>query len=331
MGKMGNGGKGIIDQTPFPPMAAPASTDPELERVILNTKGNFKKWFLTMWRDLNMDVFSDHLTNACEWWAGQLERCPDTGRLHYHFILNMKTACTFAKIKDLFGITEDGDLWSQKIRGKSPIRMIKYCTKEETRVSGPWTGGDLPTENRRAGDVIIELVKRGRPNSEIIEQFPTMGKNIIMIREMLTQTRVVDRRNGPPSVLFVHGEAGSGKSRYFHDMEEADRECLFIEGPPETGTWFFNGYHGQHILVIDDCAPPTIKNVHHYLRLLDRYPMTVHTKGGHHEFNSPIIGITSNLTWDQWCANINSFHKAALRRRITNIIEMNGVQEEKES
>lgn len=321
-------------------MAAAASTDPvidessdeEPERIDLKTKGNFKKHFLTIWIDLDMDTLTPRLNDGCEWWAGQQERAPKTGRLHYHFILCLKTAMTSGRVKDFFGITTDSDMWSQKM-WKSPNcqKVIKYCMKEKTRVAGPWSGGDLPTEDRRAGDIILQLIKRKRPNSEIIEQFPTMGKNIIMIREMLTQTRVVDRRNGPPSVLFVHGQAGSGKSRYFHDMEEADKECLFIEGPPETGTWFFNGYHGQHILVIDDCAPPTIKNVHQYLRLLDRYPMTVHTKGGHHEFNSPIIGITSNLTWDGWTSNLTSFHKAALRRRITNIIEMNGVQEKKES
>lgn len=321
-------------------MAAAASPDPvhdessdeEPERVDLKKKGNYKKYFITLWRDLNMDTFGPRLTDACEWWAGQLERAPKTGRLHYHFVFNLKTATTIGKVRDFFGISEECDLWSQKLwKGGNSMRMIKYCMKEKTRVAGPWSGGDLPTEDRRAGDVILQLIKRNRPNSEIIEQFPTMGKNILMIREMLTQTRVISRRDAPPSVLFVHGEPGSGKSRYFHDMQEDGKECLFIEGPPETGTWFFNGYHGQHILVLDDCAPPTIKNVTHYLRLLDRYPMTVHTKGGHQEFNSPIIGITSNLTWDQWTANLNSFHKTALRRRITNIIEMNGVQESKES
>lgn len=296
----------------------------EPETVDLTTKGTFNKWFLTVWKPLVVDDLTRTLTESCRWWAGQRELCPETERLHYHFALDLKQPLTFGGVKRLFGITEKGDIWSLKVWGGAEgiQRIIAYVTKEDSRVEGPWSGGNLPSKKRRAGEVVVTMIREGRPDSEIVELFPFQARNIGLIREGLERTHVLVDRNSPPEVWFVHGDPGAGKTRKFFDMAESPRDIAIINMPPNTGTWFFNGYRQQRIAVLDDANPPTERNIVALLRLLDRYPIMVDTKGGFISFNSPIIGITTNLTWEQWVENLSVGHQLALRRRISHIEHM---------
>lgn len=317
---MGNGGLGIINQSPAP-MAEPAD---EPVQVDLTTKGRFTKWFLTVWKPLDMEVLSDTLTEACKWWAGQRERCPETEKLHYHFALDLKEALTFGGIKTLFGVAEKGDIWSLKVWGGAAgiQRIIQYVTKEASRVEGPWTEGNLPNKKGRAGDRMVELITTGAPDAVIAREFPFQIRNLALIREALGRDTLMTDRASPPEVWFLHGEPGTGKTRFFFDMEPDHRNIIVLKTPPRSGTWFFNGYRQQRIALFDDAAAPTEDNIVEWLKVLDRYPFIVDTKGGHVSFNSPIIGITTNLTWDQWVVALSPGHKLAIRRRVTHVREI---------
>lgn len=317
---MGNGMLGIIDQMPNM-----AESEIEPVETDLATKGRFIKWFLTVWPELDMEKLEDILTEQCRWWVIQRERCPTTERLHYHFACHLKEAKTFAEVKRMLDIDAVGTAQSFKFwGGEAGIqRIIKYCSKEDTRVEGPWSGGDLPNKRRRAGDVVVEMIDQGRPDADIIRMFPFQARNIGLIRDGLERTHVLVDRNTPPEIWFLHGEPGVGKTRKFFDMSTSHDEVIILNMPPtSSGTWFFNGYRQQRIAVFDDANPPTESNIVQLLRVLDQYPMTVDTKGGHVKFNSPIIGITTNETWESWTRHLSGGHQLALRRRITHIEHM---------
>jgi len=105
-------------------------------------------------------------------------------------------------------------------------------------------------------------------------------------------------------------------------MAGDEEDLIDLESPPREGTWFFNDYRQQKVALFDEASPPTERTLPKWLKVLDRYRCTVQTKGGFVQFNSPIIGIVSNLTWDEWTANLIPIHKAALRRRISHIEHM---------
>lgn len=318
---MGNGGWAIIDQ-----MAQP---DPEVIEVEpleadLATKGRFCKWFLTIWPELNMGVLEEVLNEQCKWWVMQRERCPSTDRLHYHFACHLREGKTFAELKRILDIDSVGTAQSFKLWGGDGgiQRVIQYCSKEATRVDGPWSGGDLPNKKRRAGDVMIQMVTSGAPDADIVRAFPFQVRNLALIRDALSREVVLADRTGPPEVWFLHGEPGTGKTRFFFDMEPDHNNIIILRTPPKSGTWFFNGYRQQRITLFDDAAPPDEGNIVEWLRVLDRYPMTVDVKGGHVKFNSPVIGITTNLNWDQWVVALSPGHRIAIRRRITHVREI---------
>lgn len=53
------------------------------------------------------------------------------------------------------------------------------------------------------------------------------------------------------------------------------------------------------------------------LRILDRYPLTVETKGGHRTFRAKTVVITSNKPFEKWYPNVRDAGVlAALKRRM---------------
>jgi len=78
-----------------------------------------------------------------------------------------------------------------------------------------------------------------------------------------------------------------------------------------SGTWW-DGYEGQHTVIIDEFY--SWLRYDFFLRLTDRYPLQVETKGGSVQFVSRRIVFTSNTQPTEWYPNIQD--RAAFNRRI---------------
>lgn len=79
-----------------------------------------------------------------------------------------------------------------------------------------------------------------------------------------------------------------------------------------SGTWW-DGYEGQHTVIIDEFY--SWLRYDYFLRLTDRYPLQVETKGGSVQFVSRRIVFTSNTQPAHWYPNIQD--RAAFDRRIS--------------
>lgn len=91
--------------------------------------------------------------------------------------------------------------------------------------------------------------------------------------------------NTGPDVTWIHGGPGVGKSLVVHR-----REPDLWSGPPANG--FYNGYNNQPAVIFDDfrCDDMPLREL---LRILDRYPTNVNTKGGYRLWQPARIYITS--------------------------------------
>jgi len=124
-------------------------------------------------------------------------------------------------------------------------------------------------------------------------------------------------------VYVYWGRTGTGKSR--RAWEEATFSA-YPKGP--TSIWWC-GYQGQEHVVIDEFRGTKIFfilgqiDVSHVLRWLDRYPVTVETKGSSVVLQAKKIWITSNLSPDDWYPDLDEETRLALRRRFTNITHYN--------
>lgn len=188
-----------------------------------------------------------------------------------------------------------------------------YCTKEETRVDGPWSYGEPPSQGKRTD--LIGLKRRldaGATFAELAddeEMFVTLSQypKAYGIYHMAK----AKPRDEKPMVLVLFGVPGRGKSYYWkRNYPEAYVKPI--------GPWW-DGYEQQETVVIDDFQGTLLWSF--LLHLLDGYPLLVEVKGGTRVFNSKTIIITSNLHPRDWYSDSVKHNYAALERRIDTLYE----------
>lgn len=127
----------------------------------------------------------------------------------------------------------------------------RYCTKEETRLEGPFTFGIKPARRNVKGDL-------ARRNADIIEYGAekAVTEGLIHIKdypkvknardEFLNDTRVPDDLDGDLTEfnLWIYGEPGIGKTSYVKDHYED------IYWKNKKSYW--NGYTNQKTVCLDD-------------------------------------------------------------------------------
>ncbi len=115
------------------------------------------------------------------------------------------------------------------------------------------------------------------------------------------------------------GDPDAGKTRACYDQARAGDYSIYDVMSPnmQGGAIWFDGYQREHAILLDDFygwLPWTF-----LLKLLDRYPMRVQTKGGVTPFLSKKIFITSNSHPNTWYHYGGHMQYAALERRITTL------------
>lgn len=218
------------------------------------------------------------------------------------------TACK-ARLEDegLFG-------FHLEIARGSAQQNITYCSKDGDfkefgeRPKGQGKRTDL--------DVACEAILNGDTMVDLIEKFPSQVVKFQRGLEFLIQSKQ-KRRFFKTEVFWLWGPTGSGKSRYAWSVApEAYMKC-------SSHKWW-TGYIGQESVIIDDYRPSKELPFNFMLNLLDRYPLSVETKGGMVEFLAKKIYVTSPFSPDQTCDRIEwigTEQKAQLIRRIDHVIQ----------
>ncbi len=189
-----------------------------------------------------------------------------------------------------------------------------YCKKEETRVPdtqpieyGTWISG---AGSRTDILKVKDMLDRGESFSDISDQyfglFVRYSRGFRAYRELR-----IEPRHEKSEVYVLYGDPGTGKSQ----------EALKKAGPQAywkpTGNWW-DGYEGQEDVVLDDYHGGNLP-FSTLVRLLDCYPLTLETKGGHVVFKAKRIWITSNAHPEDWY-NQAKCPSSAIMRRITKLV-----------
>ena len=191
------------------------------------------------------------------------------------------------------------------------VQAKAYCSKEETRVEGPWERGEEPQQGKRSDilDVKAKIDKGVKYTQLVDEHFKTCAKYGKFFREVIRIK--TPPRNFKTQVGVIWGPTGVGKSKFVDDAAKGD-----IYWKSDEKWW--DGYEGQTHVCLDDFYG-WIK-YHDMLRLLDRYPYQVEIKGAHMQFNSKFIWITSNKHPRDWYKDMSEQKYAALERRLDLIV-----------
>lgn len=259
-------------------------------------------------------------------WAGvdyavwQLERAPETGRLHLQGYLELTNRGYLTKVKKLRGL-EGAHL---EARRGSPKEAKEYCRKPESRVAGPWETGVWVEEAHRkdqktkATEQLVARVRAGASDPELWEEFPSLmlihNRSVVRAREAFGGAK----RNSMPIVFLFCGPGGTGKSRTATAIAEYLGDVYVVPTAKSSGL-YFDGYRQERSIILDDmdgarCTPGFFK------QLCDRYAFSVPVHGaGNVNFNSPYIFITTNRVPKDWWKNQSKTERAAVMRRFACI------------
>jgi len=244
----------------------------------------------------------DPLQWECKYLIYQRERGAE-GTIHYQGYVMFREAKSRRTLKNTLSMTAH---WEPAKSG--PEYNITYCSKEDTRIAGPFEKGTRPLgQGKRTDlDVCREMIIQGKPEVQIAdEHFQTWCKYFKAFERY--RRLKIPFRDWQTTVEVYWGPPGSGKSS---KAQRTYPGAYWLPQPKNNEVWW-DGYEGQEVVVIDEFYG-WLK--HSFLcRLCDRYPLLVETKGGHVAFTARKIIITSNKPPTEWY----KFGLGALERRFS--------------
>lgn len=246
----------------------------------------------------------------------QKEQCPTTGKHHWQGYVVTKVAVGLLGCKEVLG---SGGAHVGNCDGTHEENII-YCTKERTRLDGPFEFGDRNAiesgkPGKRTDLAIISERAKHRGGVEAIaieypEYYVRYHRGLHALRGWFLGQRNPETT---PDVRVHFGPSGAGKTRAVYD-ERGDRQIY-----QKDGSKWWDGYDGQEIVLLDDFAgsddiPPT-----ELLKILDRYPHRVQTKGGYVVLAPAIFIITTMVSHQEWYRGKEEWLKQLIpfERRVT--------------
>lgn len=247
-----------------------------------------RNWFLTINNYNQQEI--DMLNNIdCKYIIWQKEIGEECKTPHIHATIIFKNAV----------------VWPKRHFPRADIEVvkkldsaIKYCSKLETRVEGPFERGERPQQQGTRNDLkklAMEVID-GKKLNTIANEQPDMyikyGKGLKLLREEIQPNR--DKDIGV-IVLWLWGNAGVGKTYLPNSLFTEDE--IYIK----DGTQWWDNYDHEKCIIIDDFDGKW--PYRDFLRLLDRYKYQGQYKGGYTKINSRFIIITCEFPpshfWDK--------------------------------
>lgn len=237
----------------------------------------------------------------CVW---QREIAPKTGTPHFQGYVEFKKPVRLAHCKKLiphahFEIAR-GD------RDQCRTYCMKTDSRDQATDAGPHEYGEFGRGGQGKRSDLLEvkaMVDKGATEKEIADEH--FGTWLRSYRGIERYRRLsVPQRTWKTKVVVKYGPPGSGKSR---DAMESYPGAYW----KPRGIWW-DGYEGQGVVILDEFFGWLPWDT--LLKLLDRYPLLVETKGGQTQYTPHTVVITTNKRPDRWYAATMPFE--ALNRRV---------------
>lgn len=189
----------------------------------------------------------------------QLEK-GEQGTPHYQGYIQLAQRKRLTWLKDKI----NNSAWWKACDGNGEQNEA-YCTKEETRIQGPWRFGDPYTvgKGRRTDyEAAYKAIKAAaRWNDALVKNLTDIAPNLVFnnygnLNKIFRDAHPAKER-GAVEVIVIIGQTGQGKSRLVRDVTTNDDGTSTAYKPMiqyHTGgsTIWWDGYNGQQDIWFDD-------------------------------------------------------------------------------
>lgn len=186
---------------------------------------------------------------------------------------------------------------SARIANGDTQSNIVYCTKELTRLDGPWTIGEVPlNEQGKRNDLLVvqQEIDAGIPMRDIatdhFSSFVKYHRGFGQYQAITAPCRTVKSQ-----VILLIGKTSIGKSWWARNNTKGTTDG---HGFPAWDRQWFDGYNGTDDLIFNDFTGDM--DFTKLLQILDEGAYTLQVKGGVVQLNAKRIVFTSNFIMEQW-------------------------------
>ncbi len=264
-------------------------------------------WCFTVNNPTSVDYLRQRLEeyDGARYWIFQMERS-ESGTLHAQGYIEFVSTRRMAALKKLLR----GAHWEARQGTREQAR--DYCRKDDTRLDppvGPFEGGTFGQKRGRRNDLVLlrEAAQEGRSELSVADddELTSVWTKYYKSFERYKRLNAGDR-TWKTRVILYRGESGAGKSKRALDK--------YPNAYWQNRQQWWCGYAGHTVVVLDDYDGwlPLAT----FLRLLDRYPMMVETKGGQAAFIARTVVITTNDPVCNWYPKASEERLRAINRRI---------------
>lgn len=246
-----------------------------------------------------------------EYLVWQRERGEAAGTEHIQGYVRLKKKSRMSAVKLLLG-RDDPHLEMAK---GSEEQNRQYCTKEETRIAGPFEHGTYKAEAGRQGartDVtaLKSLIKTGATRATIAEAHPDLllryPSGVAALQEALLPPAPAERE------IWVHvlwGDTGTGKT---HRVRKSYPNAYIVR--PGRDPW--GQYSRQDVIIFEEFSPLDWK-VTEMNTYLDKWPCQLDARYTNKEAHWTKVFILSNLDPSGWYTLEPESQRLAFQRRLS--------------
>ena len=257
---------------------------------------------------------------------------------HYHIFLQFKDMVDFSVIAKAFGIETN---YIKKIMAKNYAQAIPYLIHANAPDKFQYNVEDVKanfdykkvienyknkTNDIKRIDIIKEQIESGIIREYNVNDYVTMeeyAKYKTIIERCLEYQRAnMAKKNITKEVIFITGEAGSGKTTFAKNWAKNQNLSCFVSGSSNDP---LDGYKGEDVLVLDDLRG-SVFTLTDLLKILDNNTNTlVKSRYYNKVLNCKYIIITSVKEIDEFYSNIFENEEepiSQLKRRCKTYIKM---------